>query len=382
MENTPEKDCNGVRNTIMKTGTKDMNELISVIVPVYNVEKYLHRCIDSILAQTYNNLEIIIVDDGSPDRCPQICDEFQKRDERIVVIHKENAGLGMARNSGLNVASGKYVTFVDSDDWITASHIENLYRYLCDNRADFALGGYTRVTSSGEKNIKAISIPEGVFAGDDIHTEILLPLIGADVSSSKDVLIESSVAMNLYKMDVIREYGITFVDERNAVAEDYFFNLDFIHHSKRVVVTDEVGYFYYQNFSSISYRYTPKRFERTLNFYLLAKKKVSAYELQGVGHRVERSFLMKVRLAIRQIVLSDISGQEKYLQIKKILQDETVGEVLAQYPIGKYTPSMRLLTIMMKAKNIAGVFILVWLRENGRNNRLANQLMRWLGVGK
>ena len=92
--------------------------LVTIVVPIYNVEKYLTRCVDSIINQTYQNLEIILVDDGSPDNCPRICDEYAKKDHRIKVIHKINAGLGMARNTGIENATGKYICFFDSDDYI------------------------------------------------------------------------------------------------------------------------------------------------------------------------------------------------------------------------------------------------------------------------
>lgn len=95
-----------------------MNPLISVIVPIYNVEKYLARCVDSIVNQTYKNLEIILVDDGSPDRCPQMCDDYAEKDSRIKVVHKKNGGLSDARNAGMAVATGEYISFIDSDDWI------------------------------------------------------------------------------------------------------------------------------------------------------------------------------------------------------------------------------------------------------------------------
>lgn len=103
--------------------------LISVIVPVYKVEPYLRKCVDSILAQTYQNLEIILVDDGSPDGCPAICDEYAKVDQRVKVIHKANGGLSDARNAGMDAVSGDYLMFVDSDDWISCDHVENLYRF-------------------------------------------------------------------------------------------------------------------------------------------------------------------------------------------------------------------------------------------------------------
>ena len=91
---------------------------VSVVVPVYNVEKYLDRCINSIINQTYHNLEIILVDDGSPDNCPQMCDEWAQKDERIRVVHKKNAGLGIARNTGIDHATGDYICFFDSDDYV------------------------------------------------------------------------------------------------------------------------------------------------------------------------------------------------------------------------------------------------------------------------
>ena len=94
------------------------SELISIIVPVYKVEKYIDRCVESIINQTYKNIEIILVDDGSPDNCPKICDEWAKKDKRIRVIHKENRGVSSARNVGIDVAKGKYIGFVDSDDYI------------------------------------------------------------------------------------------------------------------------------------------------------------------------------------------------------------------------------------------------------------------------
>ena len=107
--------------------------LVSIIVPIYNVESYLHECVDSVIAQTYTNLEIILVDDGSPDRCPIICDEYAKQDSRIQVIHKPNGGLSDARNAGMKIAKGKYLSFVDSDDMIHNQMIEVLMNPILDD---------------------------------------------------------------------------------------------------------------------------------------------------------------------------------------------------------------------------------------------------------
>lgn len=113
-----------------------MSDLISVVVPIYKVEKYLLRCIDSIINQTYNNLEIILVDDGSPDNCPLICDDYAKKDSRITVIHKKNGGLSDARNAGMEVATGKYISFIDSDDYISLDFFKTLYNTMQSEKSD------------------------------------------------------------------------------------------------------------------------------------------------------------------------------------------------------------------------------------------------------
>lgn len=122
-----------------------MEELISTIVPVYKVEAYLTRCVDSILSQSYSNLEIILVDDGSPDSCPAICDAYVKKDPRIRVIHKPNGGLSDARNAGMDIAHGKYFTFIDSDDYVTPDYIQALYTAAKRDDADISIVGMKRV---------------------------------------------------------------------------------------------------------------------------------------------------------------------------------------------------------------------------------------------
>ena len=118
---------------------KEMTEsLISIVVPIYNVEKYLNRCVDSILNQTYRDIEIILVDDGSPDRCGSICDEYQKRDTRIKVIHKKNGGLSDARNAGIKMAHGEYITCIDSDDFISPFFLENLWTAMKKSKCEIA----------------------------------------------------------------------------------------------------------------------------------------------------------------------------------------------------------------------------------------------------
>ena len=121
-----------------------MEKTISVIVPIYNVEKYLDRCLKSIINQTYKNLEIILIDDGSPDNCGTICDEYAKKDNRIKVVHKDNGGLVKARNTGLDIATGEYISFIDPDDWIELNMYEEMIKIADETNTDIVRCGYYR----------------------------------------------------------------------------------------------------------------------------------------------------------------------------------------------------------------------------------------------
>lgn len=132
---------------------ENSQELISIIVPVYKVEKYLDECLESIVSQTYSNLEIILVDDGSPDRCPQLCDEWATKDSRIKVIHKPNGGLSDARNVGIESAEGQYLMFVDSDDFLAHNACETLYTLIHKSGAEISCGGVYRYTDGSRKKI-------------------------------------------------------------------------------------------------------------------------------------------------------------------------------------------------------------------------------------
>lgn len=135
-----------------------MKELISIIVPVYNVEQYLDDCLISIINQTYKNLEIILIDDGSTDKSGKICDEYAKKDSRIIVIHKENGGVSSARNAGLRIAKGAYIGFVDPDDWIAEDMYEVLYSNAKKYDADVSVCKYKIVKNRRKDNLNAINL--------------------------------------------------------------------------------------------------------------------------------------------------------------------------------------------------------------------------------
>lgn len=223
-----------------------MNQKISVIVPIYNVEQYLNRCIESIVNQTYRNLEIILVDDGSPDNCPKICDEWAEKDNRIKVIHKENGGLSDARNAGMKIATGDFIAFVDSDDWTEIQFIEKLYNALLEYDCDIA----------GCKYRKCEKVSEIKDNPGSNQVEIYNKIDG--LSSLISETIKQVVWNKLYKKDVIE--GIAF--EKGKYHEDEFWSYQIFARSKQYVEIDYVGYNYFQRETSImGEKYSLKRLD-------------------------------------------------------------------------------------------------------------------------
>lgn len=170
-----------------------MKDLVSIVIPIYNVEKDLKRCVESILNQTYKDIEVILVDDGSPDDCPKICDEYEKIDERVKVIHKKNGGLSDARNLGIDIAKGKYITFVDSDDYVTDDYVEYLYNLIIKYDAEMSICSHDAVYSN---NVKRFYI--------DCNEEV----INSETALEKMLYHQNydvSAWAKLYKLDLFKE---------------------------------------------------------------------------------------------------------------------------------------------------------------------------------
>ena len=218
-----------------------MDKKISVIVPVYKVEKYLERCVDSIINQTYKNLEIILVDDGSPDNCGAMCDEFAKKDERIKVIHKENGGLSSARNAGLDIATGDYIAFVDSDDRITSDAYENLVSALGERVDAIANFMYEREYEGGETTTPTV-IPHRVdetFSAEEYVSELMMHV--GDVSA----------CTKLFPRCVIGDLRFPI----GVLNEDLIFMLEISDKIKEIVFVGKVGYYYFIREGSTSSGY-------------------------------------------------------------------------------------------------------------------------------
>ncbi len=227
---------------------------LSIIVPIYNVEPYLHRCVDSILSQTFTDLELILVDDGSPDNCPSICDEYARNDSRVKVIHKKNGGLSDARNAGLDIARGEYIGFVDSDDFIHPRMYEVMLRFVESLSADMVGCEFCRFFEGEKTNFQEISVDDIDFACID-----KLPLL-ASFYPENVYRISSTVCNKLYKSTVFESIRFPV----GSYYEDSYIFLNTLDVCERVVTLSEPLYYYLQREGSIMHsEYTPKWFQGT-----------------------------------------------------------------------------------------------------------------------
>lgn len=214
------------------------NDLISIIVPIYNVEKYINKCVDSIINQTYKNLEIILVDDGSPDNCPQICDEYAKKDNRIKIIHKENGGLSSARNAGLDIMTGKYVTFIDSDDYYEPEAIEILYNCIKDSKVQISVMKFLKVYETDSINKKTNNINTVQYINSIDYLKFLC-----------EKKISESVWDKLFDIEILKNKRF----EIGRLNEDFIFlSKLLILNNVKISLIDFYGYNYYSRANSIT----------------------------------------------------------------------------------------------------------------------------------
>ena len=242
-----------------------MNQpLVSIILPVYNAQNHLARCVGSICAQTYRNIEIIILNDGSKDQSLPVCEEFRQKDSRILLVDKANSGVSDTRNLGLKLASGKYIEFVDSDDYLDPDFTERLVAAAEENEADFVIAPYKMVIPAGaskpEQVLDKIQDELGVMSvarPPEVREYGFLPAGVYDKDTFALRLMDKpasyfySVLWNkLYRRDILTGNDIQFVSEMRW-AEDLVFNLRYIQYAERFVAIDKPGYYYVQNPQSI-----------------------------------------------------------------------------------------------------------------------------------
>lgn len=331
---------------IMKKG------LISVIIPVYNVEKYLERCICSVTDQTYSRLEIILIDDGSIDQCPVICDNWESRDSRITVIHQKNKGLGLARNTGIERASGEFICFVDSDDYVLPEMIEKAYHCALSTKAEIVVYGFYQIEKD-EKNIKK-HIPKPtkyMYEGEEVKRIFLPELIGPDTSSGKDADMRICAWNCLISMRLIDRLNWRFVSEREYISEDIYSIMKLYQGVHSVAVLPEAMICNCERNNSVSQIYRADRYQRIKECHTACLElcNLSGYNT-AVEDRLHYSFFSNTIGAMKSIIVNQGSISEKLGEIRAICEDEYMQDILSQVNIGHEKTLRRILLIIIKKR--------------------------------
>lgn len=289
------------------------NPLLSVIIPVYNVEKYLDECVMSVINQTYKNIEVILVDDGSPDRSGWMCDEWAKKDVRVKVVHKQNEGLGFARNSGMKVASGEYVTFIDSDDFIAPDMYGVMIKEAVKNDCDIVYsGGFNKYLTNGSfHKVNDVDRPM-VFHKDKIE-DLSYCFISPDNNLLGRRLIMSACRA-IYRMKIVPD----FYSEREVTSEDLPFNVRSVLNSEVVSLIPDIFYWYRYNDSSLTRTFCFDKYER---YKCLMNVLNGIYEIVGSHYRAEYCMMVSVIDIIRGMYLSDVKFLERREYIKRMALD-------------------------------------------------------------
>ncbi|MEG2001104.1 MAG: glycosyltransferase [Evtepia sp.] len=248
---------------------------ISVIVPVYKAETLLRSCVNSVLAQSFVDWELILIEDGSPDESGALCDMLASKEPRIRVFHKKNGGVSSARNRGMQEAQGRYLAFLDADDWFAPEALQTLYDLAEKNDADTAGCAHYRAEVNGETSREAGALPPGVYDEMQIRSRIVSRLLGERLGKQEELL-NGFVWRFLFTKDLISRGNLSFL---GAYLEDELFLLEYFCVAKKLAMTDEPLYYYLQNPASVTRRYLSDYWQTFTRFLKEKEMVAQKYEL-------------------------------------------------------------------------------------------------------
>jgi len=345
---------------------------VSIIVPVYNAEKYLERCINSLKNQTLSDIEIILVDDNSTDSSLEICQRKQSDDLRIKLIHKQNEGAGMARNAALDIAKGKYIGFVDADDYVDKDMFKFLYEKAEKYNSCLVMSGVLYVdgtifSKDGQCEKKSYFNKDTHFETKEELKKLRMGIIGATYDDEDDSKYGMSIWKNLFKTEIIKENNIYFRSEREILSEDALFMIDYISCIKKATGISEAFYNYCRNGDSISKSYKEDRFEKSLVFVQeVTKRFEKEIDILEYKSYIDRFWQAMCRVICSQEIMHAKDNKKKYSELRKRLKNICTHSLtintLKSYPLGKLPPKQRIFAYCMKHRLYFALKILVELR--------------------
>lgn len=336
---------------------------VSIVVSIYNVEKYLERCLNSLINQTMKDIEILLIDDGSQDKCPQICDYYAQKDSRIKVIHKENEGLGMARNTGIDNATGDYICFFDSDDYIALDAIEKTYNLAIKEMAEIVIYGFAKVNRNNEISESIIpNAKKKIFEGQEVQNEFLPDLIANNPKQKEKNNFWMSAWASLYSRELIMRQNWKFVSERKIIAEDVYSLLNLYSGVKKVAILSEPLYYYCENDNSLTHTYRKDRYDKIKIFYEECINVCNKLEYsKEIELRLVYPFLSYTIAALKQIAVSDVAEKKK--EIQNVIQDNIFQENIKKIHLDNETISRKIFITCAKMKKYNICYWLIKLKS-------------------
>ena len=338
---------------------------VSVVVPIYNTERYLRRCVDSLLNQTLKEIEVILVDDASPDEAPKICDCYAVRDQRVKVIHKTNEGLGLARNSGMSIASGEYITFIDSDDYLDLDAFETLYNIAKTKDLDICYGSFCYDMNSG-KQIKKFEVRENTFFfGREEVDCFLLDMVGPEPAFSKEVKYSVSACKAIFRLDVFRKNKLFFSSEKKIASEDFLFHLKLLSKVERIGLLPICYYHYCENGESISHTYTDAKFERIrLSMIEVKKLLTEIFPKEKFFLHYQRCLFLSLRgLLAHEFERCDVSILRKLSLFKERCSNSAYTDLFSNYPFWQLNIIKSILYLSMKYRLSIPIYLIFLLKS-------------------
>lgn len=304
------------------------NVLLSIIIPVYKVEAFIDQCVSSILRQNSSELEIILVDDGSPDKCPEICDKYALQHKNVTVIHKKNEGLISARKAGVKVACGKYITFVDSDDWIAADYCSNLTRIIKEYSPEIiAVTGHYKVESDGQTIHCRDGEQKGLYERDKLEKEIFPTLLYNPPYYNFGVA--PSLCLKVIEKEMLKKC-IQDVPEGISMGEDLSVSFPALFSAQVVFFMEQSGYYYRMNPTSITHKYDSRASDRAVALLDYMDKQLGQYNVYNINAQMDVYATWIAYLTITSLVLGSKDIHHDLNSARTLLSNKHVASGLAK----------------------------------------------------
>ncbi len=353
-----------------------MKPKVSIIVPIYNMERYLKRCLNSLVNQSLTELEIITVNDGSKDNSLGILREYASRDSRFKVINQTNQGVSSARNAGLDRAKGEFIGFVDPDDWIDERMYQTLYEQAKSIEAEIAMCSYVREFGTHSKD-KEFDLPKRrIFDKEEVR-ELLRRLVGPineEVGNPEMLDAWGTVWSKIYRSDLIQEYRVRFVDLKEiGTNEDSLFNLNVLYLAQKLIFMNQPLYHYWrENDQSITSNYKPNLVNQ---FFKLYEKMGSFIEEKKLNQTYEKALRNRICMNTLGLGFNSISdGKEtshftKLKRIGELLNDERIIESFKEFELNQFSISWRLFYFCAKSRFSIGYYVLLQMAQYMRRKK-------------